>query len=42
MNKWQWMEEAPRLHFDEKLSRMKTARQLNIGKRPIIDVPALR
>ena len=34
MNKWQWMEEALRLHFDEKLSRMKTARQLNIGKRP--------
>lgn len=31
MNKWQWMEEALRLHFDEKLSRMKTARQLNIA-----------
>ena len=31
MNKWQWMEEALRLHFDEKLSRMKTARRLNIA-----------
>ncbi|HBC0587138.1 TPA: transposase [Enterobacter cloacae] len=31
MNKWQWMEEALRLHFDEKLSRMKTVRRLNIA-----------